>query len=93
MPLADDVKDKVSLFCNVPKEGVYEADDLPLVYELPLYLHAQHIDDFILNHFGIKAPEADLHPWINWIRTIKSLSRHIKIALVGKYVELHARPR
>jgi CTP synthase len=55
VPLADDVKDKVSLFCNVPKEGVYEADDLPLVYELPLYLHAQHIDDFILNHFGIKA--------------------------------------
>jgi len=89
VPLADDVKDKVSLFCNVPKEGVYEADDLPLVYELPLYLHAQHIDDFILNHFGIKAAEADLHPWINWIRTIKSLSRHIKIALVGKYVELH----
>jgi len=89
VPLSADVKTKVSLFCNVPIAGVYEADDCPLVYELPLMLHAQGIDDYILSHFGLAAPEADLREWRGFIVKVKGLDEHVKIALVGKYVELH----
>lgn len=89
VPLPSDVKNKVSLFCNVPLAGVFEADDCPLVYELPLMLQAQGIDNFILSHFAMTAPEADMADWKEFILKIRSLTKHVRIALVGKYVELH----
>jgi CTP synthase len=88
VPLPQSSKDKISLFCNVPPAGVFEADDLKVVYDLPFKLHEQGLDDFVLKHFGIKAPEADLRNWQKWCDSIKNASGSVKIALVGKYVEL-----
>lgn len=89
VPLMEGAKEKISLFCNVPTKGVFEADDLEIVYELPFKLHEQGLDDYVLDHFHLKAPEADLHNWAKWCDSIRNAKGNVKIALVGKYVELH----
>lgn len=88
VPLSEGAKAKISLFCNVPIKGVFEADDLKVVYELPFSLHEQGLDDFVLEHLGLQAPEADLKEWGKWVDSVKNADKTVKIALVGKYVEL-----
>jgi CTP synthase len=88
VPLPEGSKEKISLFCNVPVKGVFEADDLKVVYELPLKLHEQGLDDYVLQHFGMTAPAADLKDWTAFVNRIHSSAKKVKIALVGKYVEL-----
>lgn len=89
VPLPENQKSKISLFCNVPINGIFEADDLESVYELPFALHEQGLDDYVLAHFGIEAKEADLSEWRTWCESVKNTKKKVKIALVGKYVELH----
>jgi len=89
VPLGQGAKEKISLFCNVPTKGVFEADDLPIVYELPFRLHEQGLDDFVLDHFRLTAPQPDLSDWRKWCDSIATAKGIVKIALVGKYVELH----
>ena len=90
VPLPEGQKNKISLFCNVPTNGIFEADDLESVYELPFALHEQGLDDYVLAHFGMKdVQEADLHEWRSWCDSVKNPKKSVKIALVGKYVELH----
>jgi CTP synthase len=88
VPLPSEAKAKISLFCNVSPQGVFEADDLSNVYELPFRLHDQGLDDFVLAHFHLAAPKADLREWQRWNDSIKNATGTVKIALVGKYVEL-----
>lgn len=88
VPLDPRTREKVSLFCNVPIQGVFEADDCPCLYELPIKLHAQGIDDYVLAHFGLEAKAPDLKPLQSFIERINHPKQTVKIALVGKYVEL-----
>ncbi len=88
VPLQESAKNKISLFCNVPRSGVFEADDLQNVYELPLRLHEQGLDDFVLGQFGLNAPLPDLGPWKGWLESMNNAKGEVRIALVGKYVEL-----
>lgn len=88
VPLSKGAKDKISLFCNVPLQGVFEADDLKVVYELPFKLHEQGLDDYVLAHFGMEADAIDLSEWKAWVDSIYAAEKSVKIALVGKYVEL-----
>ena len=88
VPLDAHTRDKVSLFCNVPLSGVFEADDCQCLYELPIKLHEQGIDDYVLEHFGIAAPEPDMSKLQGFIDRITNLKKTVRIALVGKYVEL-----
>lgn len=88
VPLSSHTKEKVSLFCNVPLNGVFEADDCPCLYELPIKLHNQGIDDYVLDHFRLTAPAPDLSGLNGLIERIKHLRKRTTIALVGKYVEL-----
>lgn len=83
-------KDKVALFCNLPKENVISVKDVPIVYQVALELQKQHLDDIILEHFGYEnlAP-ANMDDWKELINKISNLKDTVKIALVGKYVELH----
>ena len=55
---------------------------------MPLNLHKQDLDDIVLDHFGLKAPEADMEDWKKLVQVVKNLQGKTKIALVGKYVEL-----
>lgn len=87
-PVPTEMKEKLALFCDVKSHEVIECVDAESLYDIPLNLQAQHIDDIVLEHFGIEAPQADMADWKALVDKVKSLKKTTKIALVGKYVEL-----
>ncbi|WP_010287102.1 CTP synthase [Kurthia massiliensis] len=87
-PVPQGMKDKIALFCDVESHEVVECVDAESLYDIPLALQAQKLDSIVLDHFGIKAPEADMTEWKVLVERVKNLSKTTKIALVGKYVEL-----
>ena len=89
LALTDELRAKISLFCDIPKQNVIESRDVSNLYQLPVNLKAQKIDDIVLKHFGLSAPEADMTEWLALVDRVDNLKENVKIALVGKYVELH----
>lgn len=89
LALTDELRAKISLFCDIPKQNVIESRDVSNLYELPVNLKAQKIDDIVLKHFGLSSPEADMTEWLALVNRVDNLKENVKIALVGKYVELH----
>jgi CTP synthase len=87
-PLDDDYKRKISLFCNVPVDCVIVAQDVPSIYELPLHLHEQGIEERIFDLMNMWARKPDLTPWIRFVETAKGASEEVEIGIVGKYVDL-----
>ncbi|AQQ54298.1 CTP synthase [Planococcus lenghuensis] len=87
-PVPQEMKDKIALFCDIRADEVIEARDAETLYEIPLHLQAQNMDQIVLDHLGIDAPEADMEEWKALIDRVKSLKKKVRIALVGKYVEL-----
>ena len=83
-----ELKDKISLFCNVPTQNVISNYDVEVLYELPMMLLKQHMDDLVLDHLKIEAPEADMKEWQSLINRVKGLNHEVTIALVGKYTQL-----
>ncbi len=83
-----ELKDKISLFCNVPTQNVISNYDVVVLYELPMMLLEQHMDDLVLDHLRIEAPKADMNEWQNLINRVKGLDHEVTIALVGKYTQL-----
>jgi len=87
--LSTDIRKKIALFANLPVDAVVSAYDVPDVYSCPLAFHEQGVDDFILSeHFGIEAPPPDLAGWKAIIDRAASLTDEVRVALVGKYVQL-----
>ena len=87
--LAEDVRRKVALFCNVTEDAVVESIDVPTIYEVPLRMHDQHLDDVILRKLGINdAEEPNLKSWSDFVEKIKNPKHQVEVALVGKYTEL-----
>ncbi|MBQ5727014.1 MAG: CTP synthase [Alistipes sp.] len=87
--LAEDVRRKVALFCNVTPDAVVESIDVPTIYEVPLRMHDQKLDDVILRKLGINnAEEPNLKSWSEFVDKIKNPKYKVEIALVGKYTEL-----
>lgn len=74
-------KRKNCKFCDVRREAVIECVDAPILYEVANNLHAQHVDDFILNHFHLECPEADMTEWNKMIEIIKILKVRLRLAL------------
>jgi CTP synthase len=84
-----DIRRKIALFASLPEEAVISARDVDNTYKVPLVFRAEGMDDLILDHFGTEAPSPDLAEWDDMIkRADASRERKVKIALVGKYVEL-----
>lgn len=85
----EDIKKKISLFCSVPKEAVFDiADVTSTVYELPLLLHKQKISSFICSLLNIKEKEKiDLSDWENIVDKAKNVQSEISIGIVGKYIQ------
>lgn len=83
-----ELKDKISLFCNVPTQNVISNYDVEVLYELPMMLLEQHMDDLVLDHLRIEAPKADMNEWQNLINRVRGLNHEVTIALVGKYTQL-----
>lgn len=89
IPLGDTIKDKISLFCDLPKENIIESLDVENIYKIPLAYHDQGIDEIILRQFKMDIKPANLKYWVDLVHTTDNLSKEIEISLVGKYVELH----
>jgi len=89
VPIDDEVKDKIALFCDVDNEAVIEARDVDVLYEIVLNLHEQGLDQYVCKHLQINAPHINLDEWTNLVNTVKNLKKEITIGLVGKYVQLH----
>jgi CTP synthase len=90
-PLPVDLRKKIALFCNVQEDAVVSALDVGTIYEVPLAFHEQGLDDLIVNNLRLtdEYPNADLRNWRELVATIKEPSSgSVKIAIVGKYVEL-----
>ena len=88
-PMDDEVKAKISLFCNVKPDCVIENLTLPCIYEAPLRLHNSGLDDVVCRELNLKTKEPDLTEWQNMINKINERRNEVIIAIVGKYVKLH----
>jgi CTP synthase len=78
----------VGLFCSVPTQSVIAAPDVSTIYDVPLKYHEQQLDNIIVEHFGLEAPEPDLAEWESVVEMIKNPRRRIRIGICGKYVNL-----
>ena len=88
-PMTDEMRQKLSLFCNVPVDAVIEElDVVSSIYELPINLKAENIDSLVVNHLGLDVPEGNMGAWHDVIRRLKSPNHMVSIGVVGKYIEL-----
>ncbi len=87
--LGDDVRRKLSLFCNVPQHAVIVEKDVEhSIYELPVVLHAQDVDQLIMRQLQLNPPVADLTEWREMLNRVIYPKGSVKIGVVGKYSEL-----
>lgn len=78
---------KISLFSNVPMDCVISVADASTIYEVPLMLHAQGLDDIVCRKLGLETKPADLSAWENIVYRLKHPKRQVTIGMVGKYVD------
>ncbi len=88
-PLDEELKAKIALFCDIDQEAVIENSDVSNIYEVPLLLERQGLDELVSNKLGLFLGRPDLAEWRQLVEKTRGLDRTIKIALVGKYVSLH----
>ena len=88
-PLTNDIKRKISLFCNVGEDCVIENNNCDILYAVPMMLKEQKMDEVVLRKLGIDAPNQDLSDWEHMLDALRNPTQTVKIAMVGKYVELH----
>lgn len=88
-PLSDDIKTKISLFCNVDKECVIENNNCDILYAVPMMLKDEGLDNVVIRKLGLECGEPDLTDWENMLDALRNPVQTVKIAMVGKYVELH----
>ena len=81
-------KEKIALFCDINEQAVIEMPDADTLYQIPISLQEQHLDQLVMDHFGLIYPEADMAEWKKLVDKVRNLSKVTEIGLVGKYVEL-----
>lgn len=86
--ISEETKEKIALFCDTRKEAVVEMVDADILYQVPIALQEQNLDDLVCSHLGLVQKEADMTEWKELIHKVRNLSRTVEIGLVGKYVEL-----
>ena len=86
--LPQEERRKIALFTNVEHEAVISAKDMNNIYEIPIWLHRQGVDDIIARKMKLDLPSADLSEWQHVVDTMKHREHEVNIGLVGKYVEL-----
>jgi CTP synthase len=88
-PLSQDSKHKISRFCNVKLDCVIENATMPSLYEVPIMLHKNGLDEVACRELGLDAPAPDLGEWAAMAENISKRQKEVCIAIVGKYVQLH----
>lgn len=87
--ITEDIKQKISLFCDVPVEAIVQSFNVDFIYEVPLSLKEQGVDDYVLKKLGLDLPDSDLTEWRAIVKRYKEAKGVVTIGLVGKYVKLH----
>jgi CTP synthase len=87
--IPDEVKEKIALFCDVDPEAVIPMPTAETIYEVPLMLEASGLGEYIARQFDLGERAPDLDEWRSLVERLKAPRRTVKIALVGKYVDLH----
>ncbi len=88
VPLSDELKAKIGLFCSLPKDAVITAIDVDSIYEVPLCLHHEGVDTKILELLNIWTGKPNIKPWEELVHKIKNPKQTVTIAIPGKYVDL-----
>ncbi len=86
-PLAEDVKRKIALFCNVEFGAVIESPDVSTIYQIPLVFHEQGFDELVCRRLGLDGRALDLSAWQEMVRRVTHPARKVRIAVVGKYTD------
>lgn len=87
--IPNEVKDKISLFCNVKKDCVIENQTVDILYEACTMLENQHLSDIVARELKLDLPPCDLTEWNQMIQRVRNRKNKVTIALVGKYIKLH----
>lgn len=88
MPVPQEMKDKIGLFCDIDPKAVIEARDADTLYQVPIDLQEQKMDELVCKHLKLETHEPDMAEWKELINRVTNLKGKVKIALVGKYVAL-----
>ena len=89
LPLDADVRQKLSLYCNVPVEAVIEGRDVEnTIYEAPLMFQEEGLDTIVCRYLGLETPEPDMTSWIKYVERVVNPKKRVRVAVVGKYIEL-----
>ena len=89
VPIPEDMRRKIALFCNMSEECVIQNTTAGTLYEVPLLLQKERLDEIVCRKLGLDRPAADMTHWAAMVEDIKNAKREVTIALVGKYVQLH----
>lgn len=87
--ISPEMEAKIALFCDIEPEAVIQAVDAETIYDLPLLLREENMDDIVVEKLKLQCGEADLTDWREMVRRIKNYTKEVPIAIVGKYVDLH----
>ena len=88
IPLAQELKAKIALFCNVPKDAVITAVDVEHIYQLPLNLHEEGLDSKVLELLNMWTGQPNIKPWQKLVKNLNTPKHTVTIAIIGKYVDL-----
>lgn len=88
-PLAEDLKRKIGLFCDIDANAVIECIDADTLYDVPLMMREQGLDDIVVNYLKLTTNSPDMSEWEAMVQKVKQLKHTTEIAIVGKYVALH----
>ena len=87
-PVPEALREKIGLFCNVEREAVIPLETADSIYEVPLLLEARGLPEIVARKAGLNG-KAELHEWRKFVERLQNPAREVRIAVVGKYVELH----
>lgn len=88
LPISKEMKEKIALFCDINEDAVIEMRDADTLYQVPIALREQHLDQIACDHFGLEPEEAQMTEWNELVEKVRHLKGTVNIGLVGKYVEL-----
>ncbi|MBR0599683.1 CTP synthase [Sinanaerobacter chloroacetimidivorans] len=88
-PIEDDIKQKISLFCNVKPDCVIENITVPVLYQAPMMLEENNLSEIVCRELSLSCKPCDMDDWIAMLERIEKRDKTVRIAIVGKYVKLH----
>ncbi|MFA6170472.1 MAG: CTP synthase [Candidatus Margulisiibacteriota bacterium] len=87
-PISQEMKEKISLFCDVNKEAVIGLPDMPSIYDVPLAIEKENLGEIVVKYLDLESKKVDLTEWEKIVKEWHSLRHTVRIAIVGKYTEL-----